>query len=172
MNIFHCLFWIKDDRITLLSYQEGKLIMIKIRGMNAVPLTDEYWTEWREYAGMCSEDKTDICLISDSKTIPEALLLSAQCDGKDCIWSRSKIEEAVKLLEITKPTEITDEEGKLLAKAGSFINITEDNVVRMTAWYRKHDNNAQESKLPPEETTALIQYYKAELRKYKEGYET
>ena len=171
MNIFHCLFWIKDNMVVSILYEPNGLNIIKIRGRKAVTLTDAFWDEWREYAGMCSGDKTDICLIYDKKTMPDEQLLSTQCESADCIWSRTKIEEALKMIEITEPTEIRDENGMLLVKAGCFMNVKKEDIVLMTACYRKSDKNAEKTDLSEPQMTGFLKHYHEELLKYKKGYE-
>jgi len=171
MNIFHCLFWIKGNMITTFLYETGKLNILKIKGRKAVPLADSFWDEWKEYAGMCHGDKMDFCLIYDEKPILNEVLMSAQCEITDCIWSRTKIEEVVKVLEITEPTEIRNENGILLVKAGCFLNVRKEDITVMTAQYRKSDKKAEETDILPKQMTALIKHYKGELQVYKKGYE-
>ena len=171
MTIFHCLFWIKGNMITSLLYEAGTLNVLKFKGRKTVPLTDVFWDEWKEYAGMCHGDTTDFCLIYDEKPVLNDALMSAHCENTECIWSRNKIDEAVKVLEVTEPTEIRNENGMLLVKAGCFLNVRKENIVTMTAQYRKADKDTEETELLPEQMTALIKYYKGELQEYKEGYE-
>lgn len=171
MNILHCLFWIKDSQIVSLLYEADGLNIMKIGGRTAVPLTDRFWNEWSEYAGVCSGDKTDFCLIYDETVFPDESFLSAQCESKDCIWSRVKIEEAVKLLEITEPAEIRNENGILLVKAGCFMNVKKEDIIQMTAWYMKADKDTEAKDVLPEKITTLIKHYKGELQEYKKGYE-
>ena len=171
MTIFHCLFWIKGNMITSLLYEAGTLNVLKFKGRKTVPLTDVFWDEWKEYAGMCHGDTTDFCLIYDEKPVLNDALMSAHCENTECIWSRNKIDEAVKVLEVTEPTEIRNENGMLLVKAGCFLNVRKEDIVTMTAQYRKADKDTEETELLPEQMTALIKYYKGELQEYKEGYE-
>lgn len=171
MTIFHCLFWIKGNMITSLLYEAGTWNILKFKGRKTVPLSDTFWDEWREYAGMCHGDTTDFCLIYDEKPILKEVLISALCEITECIWSRNKIEEAVKVLEVTEPTEIRNENGMLLVKAGCFLNVRKEDIVTMTVQYRKADKDTEETELPPEQMTALIKHYKGELQEYKEGYE-
>ena len=171
MTIFHCLFWIKGNMITSLLYDAGTWNILKFKGRKTIPLKEEFWNEWREYAGMCQGDTVDLCLIYDEKITPDESLLSSQCEITECIWSRNKIEEAVKKLEVTEPAEIRNESGMLLVKAGCFLNVQKENIVTMTAWYRIADKNAEETEPLPEQMTALIRHYRGELQEYKKGYE-
>ena len=136
-----------------------------------MPFSETYWCEWEEYAGMCSGDKTDFCLIYDDKPETDERLISAQCDSKECIWSKTKIEDAVKLLGIREPTEIRNENGMLLAKAGSFMNVRKEEIITMTASYTKAEKEAESDDLLPKKMTSLIKHYKGELKAYKKGYE-
>lgn len=172
MKIIHSLFWIQNNMITSLLYEANGLHIIKFGGRKAVPFTETYWREWEEYAGMCSGDKTDFCLIYDEKPKTDERLMSAQCESKECIWSRTKIEEAVKLLEIKEPTEIRNENGMLLVKAGSFMNIRKEDIIPMTASYTKAEKDTESDDIPPENMTTLIKHYQGELQAYKKGYET
>lgn len=177
--------------ITSLLYDAGTLNILKFKGRKTVPLTDTFWDECREYAGMCDDDTTDFCLIYDKKPILNEALMSTQCESTDCIWSRNKIYEAVKVLEVTEPTEIRNENGMLLVKAGCFLNVRKEDIVKMTAEYRKADKDTEEAEELLEQMTAqygkadkdkeetevlpetpLIKYYKRELQEYKEGYES
>lgn len=120
---------------------------------------------------MCHGDTTDFCLIYDEKPALNDALMSENCENTECIWSRNKIEEAVKVLEVTEPTEIRNENGILLVKAGCFLNVRKEDIVTMTAQYRKADKDTGETEVLPEQMTALIKHYKGELQEYKEGYE-
>lgn len=171
MNILHCLFWIKDNMIASLLYQSDGFHIMKIGGRKAVPLTDSFWHEWTEYAGMCEGDKTDFCVIYDDKPVISENLLSEQCDSKYCIWCRNTIESAVKLLEIKEPVEIRNENGTLLLKAGHFMNVKKEDISLMKAWYLKSDKEAELQETSPHKQTTLIKYYKSELQLYKKGYE-
>ena len=171
MTIFHCLFWIKGNMITSLLYEAGTWNILKFKGRKTVPLTDVFWDEWKEYAGMCHGDTTDFCLIYDEKPALNDALMSENCENAECIWSRNKIEEAVKVLEVTEPTEIRNENGMLLVKAGCFLNVRKEDIVTMTAQYRKADKDTEETEVLPEQMTALIKHYKGELQEYKKGYE-
>jgi len=172
MTIFHCLFWIKGNMITSLLYEAGTWNILKFKGKKTVPLTDVFWNEWIEYAGMCHGDTTDFCLIYDEKPALNDALMSVKCENTECIWSRNKIEEAVKVLEVTEPTEIRNENGMLLVKAGCFLNVRKEDIVTMTTQYRKADKDTEETEVLPEQMTALIKHYKGELQAYKKGYET
>lgn len=170
MTIFHCLFWIKGNMITSLLYEAGTLNVLKFKGRRTVPLTDVFWDEWKEYAGMCHGDTTDFCLIYDEKPVLNNALMSAHCENTECIWSRNKIDEAVKVLEVTEPTEIRNENGMLLVKAGCFLNVRKEDIKTMTAWYIKAEkDDAENEKLS--KSTAFLRYYKAALEEYKNGYE-
>lgn len=171
MRIIHCLFWIKDNHITSLLYDSGKPELLKIKGYKAVPFTDTFWEEWCEYAGLCQGDKIDFCLIYDEKANVDETLMHEQCEEKDCIWSRNKIQEAVKVLEITEPVEIRNENGMLLAKAGSFLNVRKEDILLMTAWYRKANKDDEETVILLEQKTPFIKHYMGELKEYKKGYE-
>ena len=171
MSIFHCLFWIKQNTVASVLYEADGLNIMKISGRKAVPLTDAFWNEWIEYAGMCHGDKTDFCLIYDEKPVLNDLLISAQCENKNCIWSRTRIEEAVRLLEITEPTEIRNENNLFLMKTGCFMHVKKEEIAFMKAWYAKADKEAESAEAIPPKTTALIQHYKNELQSYKERYE-
>ena len=83
-----------------------------------------------------------------------------------------KIEEAVKLLEIKEPTEIRNENGMLLVKAGSFMNIRKEDIIPMTASYIKAEKDTESDDISPENMTTLIKHYQEELQAYKKGYET
>lgn len=152
-------------------YQSDGFHIMKMGGRKAVPLTDSFWHEWKEYAGMCEGDKTDFCIIYDDKPVISENLLNEQCDSKYCIWNRNKIESAVKLLEIKEPTEIRNENGILLLKAGYFMNVKKEDIVLMKAWYMKSDKEAEWQETSPHKQTTLIKYYKSELQLYKKGYE-
>ncbi|MBQ7568229.1 hypothetical protein IJT17_05415 [bacterium] len=171
MTIFHCLFWIKDNNISALLYDSGRLEQLKIGGERAVPLTDSYWKEWKEYSGMCRDDRTDFCLIYDKKTQPAEEFLSSQCDSQDCIWCRRRIKEAVELLEIQEPTEIRSESGVVLAKAGRFMNAAKNDIATMTAWYAQAERDAEALTITPKSTTPLIEYFTDKLKACKKGYE-
>ncbi len=171
MKIIHNLFWIQNNIITSLLYEAGGFHVIKSGGKKAVPFTKTYWREWEEYAGMCSNDKTDFCLIYDEKPETDEHLMSAQCESKDGIWSRTKIEEAVKLLEIKEPTEIRKENGMLLAKAGSFMNIRKEEIISMTASYTKVEKDIESDDTSPEKMTTWMKYYYGKYQEYKKGYE-
>ena len=170
MTIFHCLFWIKGNMITSLLYEAGTWNILKFKGRKTVPLTDVFWNEWIEYAGMCHGDTTDFCLIYDEKPALNDALMSVKCENAECIWSRNKIEEAVKVLEVTEPTEIRNENGMLLVKAGCFLNVRKEDIVTMTTQYRKADKDTEETEVLPEQMTVLIKHYKGELQEYKKGY--
>lgn len=171
MKIFHCLFWIENNKIASLLYEAGTFDVMKIGGRKAVRFTERFWEEWNEYAGVCSGDKTDFCLIYDKESLPEKPVFSAQCGDSDCIWSRGKIEEAVRLLEITQPVEIRNENGILLLKAGCFMNVRKEDIVSMTAWYMKSGKDTESGNIFPRKTTNLIEHYKGELNDYKKEYE-
>ena len=171
MDIFHCLFWIKNNMVASLLYQSDRFHIMKIGGRKAVSLTDLFWSEWMEYAGMCEGDKTDFCIIYDDKLVMSDILMKEQCDSKYCIWNRSKIESAVKLLEIKEPTEIRNENGTLLLKTGHFMNVKKEDITLMKAWYIKSDKEAELQETSPHKQTTLIKYYKNELQLYKKGYE-
>ena len=171
MDILRCLFWIKNNMVVSVLYQSDGFHIMKMGGRKAVPLTDSFWHEWKEYAGMCEGDKTDFCIIYDDKPVISENLLNEQCDSKYCIWNRNKIESAVKLLEIKEPTEIRNENGILLLKAGYFMNVKKEDIVLMKAWYMKSDKEAEWQETSPHKQTTLIKYYKNELQLYKKGYE-
>ena len=152
-------------------YQSDGFHIMKMGGRKAVPLTDSFWHEWKEYVGMCEGDKTDFCIIYDDKPVISENLLNEQCDSKYCMWNRNKIESAVKLLEIKEPTEIRNENGILLLKAGYFMNVKKEDIVLMKAWYMKSDKEAEWQETSPHKQTTLIKYYKSELQLYKKGYE-
>ena len=171
MTIFHCLFRIRGNMIMSLLYDAGKLNILKFKGKKAVPLTDTFWDEWKEYAGMCSGDTVDFCLIYDEKPVVDVALMSAQCESKNCIWSRNKINEALNFLEIREPTKIYSENGIFLLKIGNFMNVKEKDIISMKAWYAKAEKDSVQAENIPLKTTALIQHYKGELQLYKESYE-
>ncbi len=171
MSIIHCLFWIKDGTVRSLMYEDRGLRIIRFAGRDSVPLTDGFWDEWIGYSGMCMDDRTDFCFIYDEKPAVRDGLLSRQCGSGDCIWSRKKIEEAARILEITDACEIRDEQGRLMAKAGCFTNVRKNKIVSMSAWYMKPDSEPETSDDRPGEKTTLIEYYEEELEKYKEGYD-
>ena len=172
MKIIHSLFWIQNNKITSMLYETGSLKIIKFGGYKTSDFTEAYWDNWKDYAGMCSEDKIDFCLIYDKEPETDESLMSAQCESKDCIWSRIKIEEASKLLEIKEPTEIRNENGTLLVKAGCFMNIRKEDIILMTASYTKAEKDTESDNISPEEKTPLIRHYQGELQEYKMGYET
>jgi len=155
-----------------LLYESNRFHIIKIGGRKAVPFTDTFWHKWKDYAGMCSGDQIDFCLIYDEKPETEANLLFIQCENRDCIWSRTKIEEAVKLLDIKEPTEIINENRTLLTKTGCFINARKEDIISMTALYNKSEKLPDPTDVSPDKMTSLIKHYQGELQTYKMGYET
>ena len=171
MSVLHYLFWTQNNFITAFFYETGKMKILKLGGRKSVRFTDDYWKKWIGYAGMCKGDKIDFCLIYDERPVLDAQLSSEQCDSKDCIWSRTKIEEAAKLMEVKEPTEIRNENGMLLVKAGRFINVRKEDIITLTASYMKADKNTETDELLPGKTTAFIKYYRGELQAYKKGYE-
>ena len=171
MKIFHSLFWIRDKKITSLLYETDGFNVMKIGGRKAVPFTDTFWSDWNEYAGVCSGYRPVFCLIYDAESLPEKPFFPVQCGQNDGIWSRRKIEEAVRILEITEPVEIRNENGVLLLKAGCFMNVRKEDIVSMTAWYMKGVRDSEAENVSPKKTTTLIEHYKGELKNYKKEYE-
>ena len=170
MNIIHCLFWIRNNTVSSLLYEANGLRILKIEGKKAVPFDKSFWKEWIGYAGFCQGDRTDFCFVYDEEPVCDESLTEQQCDPNDCIWSVSRIQSAAERLAIEEPTEICAENGILLTKAGSFLNVKPEGVVSMKARYIQAVRDAQPEDTSQEKQTPLIEYYKRELRKYKEGY--
>ena len=170
MEIIHCLLFIRNKKVSSLLYTQGSFNLLKIKGKTSVPVNEWHRDEWAEYAGICSDDKTDICLVYDETTIPYETFAATQCESKYSIWNITRIQEAVEKMEITTPTEFKNENGLLLFKSGCFLNASKDKIASMTVWYTHSEMNSSVQKNQQGKTTAFIEYYKSELQAYKKGY--
>lgn len=171
-NIFHYLFYIKDNQITAINYSSDKYSILKIKGNNSIPFTENYWQIWREYSGICEGEKTDFCYIYDTEPQEDEKLINAQCDNKDCFWNRNRIEDAVRMLHISEPTEIRNySNGALLVKAGSFRNVKENEIIKLKVWFTEIEEVTEEVTTATGEITPFIDHYINELKYYKEGYD-
>ncbi len=170
MSIFHCLFYIRDNMISSLLYEMDGIKIMRIFGKEKHKYSDSFWKTWKEYAGMCSGDKTDFCLVYDQKIKVDEDLVLSQCDSKDCIWSRRKIEDAFMLLDVKEPTEIITEEGNNFGKAGCFMNVDKEDIKTMKIWYKNSEKETALSDKLDEGVTKFTKHYQEDLEKYKKGY--
>ena len=167
MNIHHCLFWIKNNRITAVVYKNGSLEIMQFNGYPDNPLNEDYWNDWKEFRGFCTGDKTDLCFVYDNKPDMPKQLLEAQCDSVSAVWCRNNIQSVLEFLCVTEPTEIFSENGVLLMKAGCFRHAQKESVSRMTALYVNAQNECTVNK-EQAEITPFIKVMLKELNQYYE----
>lgn len=175
MRILHYLFWIRNNSITSVFFNEQsnqRYFEIKlIESEETLPFTDDFWKKWEEYSGKCHGDKIDFCMIYDQKPTVDERLLSVQCATNECIWSQAKIKEALMLLDIVEPTEVRSEAGGVLAKVGNFINARKEDIVSMTASYIRPDKEAKPVDIVTETSSPFAKHYQDQLRAYRKEYE-
>lgn len=172
MNIRHCLFWFKNNTVTAVLKKNNDMSVMRFRGNETIPFTEKYWDDWCEYAGLCSNDKTDFCLIYDNMPDVSDRLMSMQCEPSESIWNGIKIQKVISMLNVAEPAEIRTESGELLCRAGSFRNADKADVSIMTARFINAEAESMKAEIMKAETaekTPLIQYYVGEFKKYKES---
>lgn len=173
MSVIHCLMWIKDSMVSTIIYNQSgiKYDVLKIGEREETQLDEKYWSKLKEYIGMCSDDKIDLCLIYDEMPVLNETIISNCCESCQCVWSRTKIEEALSLLKIQNAVEIRNEDGILLLTVGCSLNFRKDKITVMTAKYTLPDEEVIIKGNESVKTTPFLEYYSKKLEEYKEGYE-
>lgn len=136
MTVCHCLFWIKDNKVTSVLAQKDSIEIMKFGGNETIEYTEDFWNTWKEYSGFTKSTMTDFCLVFDEQiTVPKDLT-DKPCAVEDCMWNSRRIQKAVDMLGVQYATKILNEEGKCVACTGTFRNIGEGDVQAMSANYR------------------------------------
>lgn len=166
MNICHCLFWIKDNKISAVLCQNEKLCLMKFGGNMSVEYTADFWENWRDYSGFLKTSLTDFCFVYDELPYISEYFNGKECPSDKCVWNRYKIQSVADMLDILQPTQIFNEKGVRVAQTGSFRNIEESDIVRLTAAYRTTENEVTASDDEPVEITPFIEECLKKLQIY------
>ena len=171
MTVCHCLFWIKDNKVTSVLAQKDSIEIMKFGGNETIEYTEDFWNTWKEYSGFTKSTMTDFCLVFDEQiTVPKDLT-DKPCAPEDCIWNSRRIQKVVEMLGIQSTTRILDKEERCVAHVGSFRNIEKDGVLTMFVDYQyslQEDDSIEEQaeESAPVEMTPFIQDMLHKLAKY------
>lgn len=167
MNICHYLFLIENNKITAVLNKGNNFEIIKFRGNNSVEYKDDFWEMWKEYAGFLKNDFTDFCFIFDDEMpCVSEYLKNRECPDNECIWDKYRIQSAIDSLDISRPLQIFNENGMRIAQTGSFRNIEDSDIIRLTAVYRNSEKNIIPDESEPTETTPFIEEMLEKLKMY------
>lgn len=136
MSVHHCLFWIRDNKITSILVSGDKFEIMKFGGYEDIEYTEDFWEEWKDFSGFSKSSQTDFCLIYDNKVSISEDLRTRECPLNECVWNRYNIQKAVDMLDIRKATQIYTENGACVAQAGNFRNVRGCDITKLTAEYR------------------------------------
>jgi len=167
MNIIHCLFWFKNNRVTAVLYKNRKMEVMKFGGNNYIDFTSNFWSEWCDYSGFIKSDLADFCIVYDEKPFVSEELLDRKCPAYKSIWYKDNINRAIEIIGIREPAEIYKENGYLLFKIGSFYNIEQKDTAVMTVEYVNADNEEEEEETG-EETIEITPFIKDMVKKLNE----
>ena len=165
MEIIHCLLWARNGEITVIGHNDGKNELLKIAGKKSIPSDCINWNEMKEYMGIYDGVKSDICLIFDEDPHIDESMFPPKCEKSECIWSDSKIEDAVRMLEITYPLEIADTNGRIIKRSK---NGRTEKTAMMTAVYEKAEREPVKS-VTDKDLTPFIKFWLDQLSKYRDG---
>lgn len=166
MKVCHCLFWIQNNKITAVL-KGSSFEIIKFRGNNSIEYKADFWEMWQDYAGFLKDDSTDFCFVFDGEMpCVSGYLKNRQCPDDECIWNRYSIQNVADMLEISKPTQISNENGVHIARAGSFRNTSDADIVNMTAVYRNAEKNIVSEESEPTEIIPFIEEMLEKLKIY------
>lgn len=169
MKICHCLFWIEKNKIAAVLSKDNRFEVMKFGGNCFTGYTEDFWEKWQDYAGFLKTSQTDFCLVyDDAPTISEELQ-HRECADKSGVWNRYTIQDAVRLLPITKPTQISNENGVCIAKVGAFRKAETTGIVNLTAKYQHAETAPAEAERKILETTPFIDEMCERLKIYDKG---
>lgn len=175
MEIHRCLFWIRSHQVTAVLYRAKRFAVMPFDGDKTIPLTPDYWDKWKAYRGFCSDDRADVCFISDEPLAESLPLSDCFCPPSESVWYIDKVQEAVTELFVYQPMKILSENGRLLLRIDNRIRKQPEKELTLTAYrvrFSEEDDSQSFSghadKNSPE-ITPLIAYHLNKLKQYEEN---
>lgn len=134
MSVHHCLFFIRNNKVTAVLCKNHEMSIMKFDGYNERTLDAAYWNDWCEYRGVCREDETDLCFVFDAK--PEiSQRLKEQSVKCGTIWNKETIESALNILSVGESAAVYTEQGALVCRIGSRRPTAREHEIKLTADY-------------------------------------
>ena len=166
-KIFHCLFWLENNKVTSVIMNDRKNFeIIDIRGRTSFDYGDNFWELWCIYTGFVKSDFTDFCFIYDAEkpVLPE-YLQNMECPENDCIWNRYIIQYVIDILGIDRPVRISNQNGVTVAHGGG--DTTSEQVIKnLTVVYHNSEKPTLPTNSPPVKITPFIAEMLRKLKNY------